>query len=360
MIVARIATPDDIEGIVALTDEIFRTSHGLRPSMGNQFPLFLCKDNAANLYIAEDNGRIISHMGIKRNDIFICGCRLSMASMGAVCTHPDYQGHGIASMLMEQTLLRLYEQHVDLLTVSGLRTLYTRHECIKTGGCIHFSSAIDLMRPLSVLPYAYVEVKPSDMTALSAIYQREAVRYKRSAWEFPVLIEAMPLINKYPVFNMVITAKTDDDRAAAYVIFAESEIDHYNVVEYAGERCAVGGIIANVLSNRLKGSLLSIDVPMWDKDMLYVLRSMGLKGEEDFQPSIYRVIDREQLWRDLLPLVEERSYQRLNYDLPEAFAQDVEGLTHFLFDIYQRGRYDEQWSGIVPVPLPLATGLNYI
>jgi len=39
MIVARIATPDDIEGIVALTDEIFRTSHGLRPSMGNQFLL---------------------------------------------------------------------------------------------------------------------------------------------------------------------------------------------------------------------------------------------------------------------------------------------------------------------------------
>jgi hypothetical protein len=55
--------PGEVEQILNLVNYVFRTSSGLEPSMGSQFPTFICAENSPNLYVAVQDGKIIATLG---------------------------------------------------------------------------------------------------------------------------------------------------------------------------------------------------------------------------------------------------------------------------------------------------------
>ena len=74
--------------------------------MGTEFPALFCAENTANLQIALEDGRIVSHVGIARQTLITGGCRLPAACIGSVGTHPDFRGKGLATELVAGHSLR--------------------------------------------------------------------------------------------------------------------------------------------------------------------------------------------------------------------------------------------------------------
>ena len=57
----------------------------------------------------------------------------SQASVGSVCTHPDYRERGLATRLVEDALRICEQKEVALMLISGGRGLYRRQGCTDVG-----------------------------------------------------------------------------------------------------------------------------------------------------------------------------------------------------------------------------------
>ena len=68
----------------------------------------------------------MSFIAVSRFKINLLGVIIDVGSLGSVCTHPDYRGRGLAGSLLAHVENELRAQGVDLLYVSGGRSLYLR------------------------------------------------------------------------------------------------------------------------------------------------------------------------------------------------------------------------------------------
>lgn len=371
MITIRKARPEDVREIIALANLVFRPPEsGLLPSMGLQYPLFLNEQNADNLFIAEDNGKVVAHNGIMPGRILINGHPVSMSSMGSVCTHPDYQGQGIGTKLLHTVLDFLCKQGVGLVSISGGRGLYTRNGASHTAGHLSFSMDLESNSAQNAL-YSdfsgiysvgyHEEPVPPIVNEMAALYQAEPVRYLRSRREFPVLLKAAPGIRQYPP-RLLIASCCTGKGLAAYTVGYRVGDDKLRVVEYAGDRFAVGFLVHRMLSDGVTRRM-SLDVPMYDCQLVSYLESCGFRGNSEPYPSTFIVTNTRALWHQIRPVMEERFSEcdsALSVDQVPVDYDDGQELLHFLFDSHERRTYGDPWDSVLPLPLPWVNGLNYI
>lgn len=364
MVSFRSANPQEVDQVIELTDYVFRVSGGLEASMGRQFPTFLSPDNAANLYVAVDDDRVIAHVGVKKNTAILYGHKVSMASIGAVCTHPHYRGQGIGTKLLHDVFQSLNKENVGFVTISGTRGLYKRNHCVETGGAATFifrageSPVVDNYPKLQNLSVRCVH----DTTAMFNIYRREPVRHQRSKWEFPSLLKGATMTTTPNILTSVIAFT--GNRGLAYIIGWENKPGVFKVVEYAGERCVIPWLVRQLLKAKGQNEVI-VEVPTYDKLLLGILGSMGMQGVFSYYPgTTVRIINPDSLWNEVFPLIEElRDEETLLFsvdDLPEGVTQDMEELVRFLFDGFNRCQYGHPWDGVFPLPMPWPNGLNYI
>ena len=374
MITIRRARPEDVQEIIALANSVFRPpDSGLSPSMGMQYPLFLSEQNAQNLFIAEDNGRIVAHNGTMPGAILINGHPISMSSMGSVCTHPDYRGQGIGTRVLMSVLDSLREEGLGLLAISGGRGLYTRNGAAHTAGYLNFTIAsesyaaedslfADLTDVYSVAYSEYCEETVSTIAdEIAALYQAESVRYLRTRREFPILLKAAPGAQKYPPDRLIAMCSIGKS-AAAYTIGYRQEDDVLRVVEYAGDRLAVGFLVHRMLSDKAVQKL-SLDVPTYDRQLAAYLEACEFRGSSRPYASTFMVTNASALWNQVRPIIEERLSEcgaALSLNQLPVNCNEGQELLHFLFDAHQRKTYGQPWDSVLPIPLPWVNGLNYI
>ncbi len=358
----RKAKENDLEDIVDLVNKIFRAPD-LPLSMGQQFPLLFGEDNVDNLYIAEnEGGKIVSHNGIIKNRIKIYGHQLSFASMGAVCTHPDYRGQRIATKILEKIFENLYQEKVSLLTISGARGLYTRQGADFTAGKKEYLIDKNLdFKNNNKLDFHYYKNKvPDKIAEITEIYHNETIRYERKRWEIPLLIKAMAPVRDvpYPPDYSVLTISSNG-RMVAYIVGQLKE-DKYKIIEYAGERLVViEGI--KYLKDKKEFLEINIDVPFYDKILIEYLDKLGVQVEESYYDATYKVINQDNLISDIIPIIKEKA-KRKQLDIDKEIfleSMDKEKLLHFLFDDYSRDEYENDLPEVLPIPLPNPEGLNY-
>lgn len=363
----RVAKPEEVDEVIRLTDIIFRESRDIAPSMGRQFPTLLTEDNASGLYIAKEDGKVVSHIGIKENPIILYGHKISMASMGAVCTHQDYQGRGIATKLLYETFDSLHERQIGLLTISGGRGLYRRNGAVESVGTTDFNIEDRLDVPkYNGISYRLLDDR-DDISSLSRIYYREPIRYERQTEEFNILFRAKPMVlepDKIPFTAAVAHSKDNPSSdGIAYVLGFKTLEGIFNVIEYAGERSAILGII-NAILEETKSHSIFIQIPKGDSVLINMLESLGLEGNDSGSGRTIRIVNKEALWRDIYPIIEEswkgKDIPRALSDLPNDIAEDIGLLTSFIFGEMNRSQYGEEWDRIFPLPLPYYRGLNYI
>ncbi len=366
----RTARPEEVRQIVDLANYVFRTSSGLEPSMGRQYPIFLSPENASNLYIAVEDGKIVSHIGIYKNNAYIRGHRVSMAGMGSVCTHPDYRGRGLATKLLHYVFESLEEQGVSLLKISGNRGLY------KTNGCLEIESitscTFDGESPFDDAKfgagggykYSYI-ADPQDTSILADIYHREPVRYERSKWLFPVLFKAMPTVHPPAgrVYTAVVASIQSSNSGIAYAIGYEREPGNYEIIEYAGERSAVPGMIQYLIKQK-NMKQVKIYYPTYDTVLTELFASIASTKEEMLSSMTVKIINRQTLWEQIFPIIQERwpgkNPPKSLEDLQEIADKQGEPLIKFLFGDYQRPSYGAPWDEVLPIELPWFNGLSYV
>lgn len=363
----RVAKPAEVNEVVRLADLIFRESRNIAPSMGRQFPTLFAKGNASNLYIAEEDEKIVSHIGIKKSPIIVYGHKISMASMGAVCTHQDYQGEGIATKLLYETFDSLYEQGISLLTISGGRGLYRRNGAVDSMGTTDFNIREKLDIPdCSGISYQLLDDE-DDISRLSKIYYREAIRYERRIEEFNILFKAKPMVlepDKTPFTAVVAySEKHPFDDGMAYVLGFKNAENIFNVIEYAGERSTILGIINYILEDtKVQG--IYIRIPRQDRVLINMLDSLQVEGSDSSSGRTIRIVNKETLWIEIYPIIKE-SWKGIDVpkslgDLPKDVVEDVGSLTSFIFGNCDRTQYGKGWDRVFPLPLPYHSGLNYI
>ncbi len=368
MIEFRSPRPEEIGEVVDLINYVFRVSSGMEPTMGRQFPTLLCPDNASNIYVAVDDGKIIANIAIKKNTGIVYGHKISMASMGAVCTHPDYRGKGIGTQLLNKVFDRLNEEKVGIVTISGTRGLYRRNKCVEAGGINTYV--------LNREKYSYRDLDGTgykisqhidDTGVLFDIYQREPVRYQRTRSEFPVLLKAVPMV--HPPVDALTTvlaySEGKDGAGLAYLIGFEDKPGVFKVVEYAGERLAAAWLAGKLLDDAGMNEII-FEVPTYDTVFSSILDSTGKKGELSYYPSTtVRVVNIESLWSEIQNIIDEMwgdgKPPFAIEDLPENVCHDdLETLTRFLFADVDRLSCGKPWDRVFPIPLPWPNGLNYI
>src|SRR5437763_11706480 len=88
---------EEMSAVAALASRVFRSDGG---DMGADYPLMFASDNRDGQRIAVDRGVPVAHVGVCIRDAVLLGAPLRVASIGAVCTDPEYRGQGLASALM--------------------------------------------------------------------------------------------------------------------------------------------------------------------------------------------------------------------------------------------------------------------
>ena len=304
--------------------------------------------------VLSHRGVPVSQIGIYHSQVNLYGCPLRIASIGGVCTHPDYRGLGLATRLLETCVHNLVAEGARLMLVSGARNLYTRLGCVAAQdfeaivlkptfpkGAIDSQPAYSPASPVYSPAYSpatfgkIFSLRPAtaaDASLCARLYQSEAVHFVRRVEEFAEhfsRLEEFPRAEDWvvesqgqPVAYMFLGVPWEllffPKRAIQPIPNAESglRITDYGlritdcgvreVVEYAGSRTAlVAGLAQAVVQSNLVE--LRLLIPRQDLDLLQLLRVQGLTG--DPTPLIghsMRVVNLPGLMSDLRPYVKAR------------------------------------------------------
>jgi GNAT superfamily N-acetyltransferase len=324
-------------------------------------------------YVIARDGKPVSHIRVVYNVLSLNGCRLKIASIGGVCTHPDYRGQGIASSLLDHCVEVAANAGASLLLISGERGLYRRALAVEAGpiyeaqvrpGSASVSTPAACARP----------AVPEDWAACARLYQSEPVRFVRSANFF-----SRAFAGHGGRAGWVVEC---GEEVAAYVLLSRpwgTPADHPRrlVREYAGSRSA----LLEGLPSLFEASgfqQITLRAPTWDRELAYLLDRAGvaLKPTTIHEHTL-RLLDLPRLMRRLRAYTAERlrraDVRRLTFEQEGsrcAFAFAGEKLELDLMRACAlvlggpeapqvEGDLGRLFRSLFPLPFPLP-GLNYV
>jgi predicted N-acetyltransferase YhbS len=187
----RPVRPEEFASLSELADTVFR------PGMFAKYPQLFNPDNAENLRVCcvdeNDGGRVVSHVGMIQRPATLFGCATRVGGIGAVGTLAAYRGSGLAGACFDDAARKARRDGVDLLLVSGDRSLYRRRGCLRVGDDVSFtltaatSSGSDSPLVVSLEPLA-----DADLPQARRIYQQEPVRLLRPPSDWDLARKAKP------------------------------------------------------------------------------------------------------------------------------------------------------------------------
>lgn len=184
----RHAVGEDIPAIVALANRVFRpTGDG---DMGAEYPLLLGADNAPNVCLAQQDGRIVSVVGAMHFDLLCEDEPLGATLIGSVCTDPECRGGGLAGQAMVMATDDARARGDAILLISGGRSLYTRNNALPFGATATFVVPSDGW-PRGSAPSVARPFTPADLPAIHRLYSRQPTRFNVDETTFSRLFQVM-------------------------------------------------------------------------------------------------------------------------------------------------------------------------
>jgi len=111
--IVRSAAPADLERLITLLDQAFIFDKNRTISLRRRFPTVFCRDNLNNLLLCFEGKEIVSALAMRRFDWRVDENLYHGAMIGAVYTHPEQRGKGLATRLLEAAAKRLRASGVD-------------------------------------------------------------------------------------------------------------------------------------------------------------------------------------------------------------------------------------------------------
>lgn len=186
MINPRSAKIEEFESAINLINTVFRTSRGHKPTMQYEFPMLLSKNNIENMIVIAKEGKVISDVNYLIQDVSIEGNDIKLASIGAVCTDPEHEGNRYSSSILDFVEQKMFNDGVDIVSISGTRSLYTRRKCSLVKSCYKY---VTYSKNINV----NFEVKEYDEDYLDEVmrlYNQNSTRFLRSKDQFKSLLDS--------------------------------------------------------------------------------------------------------------------------------------------------------------------------
>jgi GNAT superfamily N-acetyltransferase len=258
----------------------------------------------------------VSQIGVYHSQVNVYGSPLRIASIGGVCTHPDYRGQGLATRLLDHCMHKLTSEGARLVLVSGMRGLYTRAGCVIAQDFEYVVLKPGQLR-LKTDDLSLRRATESDVSLCARLYQMEAVHFVRRVEEFSAhfyQLEEFPSAEDWIV--------EVGGRPVAYM-FLSTPWEHLHaqdagvreVSEYAGSRVALVDGLAEAMA-RLGLREMRLLVPWQDVDLRQLLRTQAGAGEHiPLIGHTMRIINLPGLMSDLRPYVRARLTESLRRGL---------------------------------------------
>lgn len=115
--------------IIGLMNYVFGRQNKREMDFERELPKMCVRDDEhmrKHFGVFQD-GRLVSCIGVYPYETVIGGEKFLFATMGNLVTHPDYEGKGYMSLLLERAVRELDDLQVDVARLRGLRSRYNRY-----------------------------------------------------------------------------------------------------------------------------------------------------------------------------------------------------------------------------------------
>jgi ribosomal protein S18 acetylase RimI-like enzyme len=250
-------------------------------------------------YVLAHGGVPVSQVKLFHSRVRIHGSLLRTASIGDVCTQPDYQGVGAATRLLHHGFAQLRREGARLVVISGERGLYTRLGCTQAG---RYAQA--MLQPGMLGPaFRPVSVRPSmesDAGLFARLYATEPVGFQRGV-EYIAGHLGNPRVY-WHAENWIVEAA---GKPVGYLLLGvpweyrqDPSVGIRELMEYAGDRTAIAAALGEVFAHNI--GRLRLVIPWQDADLIVLLEEMGVHFDYSTLPDhTMRIIDLPGLMADL-------------------------------------------------------------
>lgn len=292
-VIIRSIKLEEFKSTANLINEVFRTAINEKPTMIEEFPLLLNESNLENMIVAIDGDKVISNANYLIQDVLIEGQVIKVGFVGAVCTHPEYEGKGYSSKVLDFMEEKMKKDGVDVISISGTRSLYTRRNCSMVKSFYKYT--VNKSEEELDLNLSLEEFKELDLRKYLQIYNRNSTRFFRSKEQFRILLDAATVAWGTYSYKKLSVKK-------------DNEIIGYVVVRIIGEKNRFGKIIEMEVDNLYKANILKNIAKEYNLD--YIIYHVHVKDyknhfegysekELDYQGGTLKVINFEKLMNSL-------------------------------------------------------------
>ncbi len=337
------------------------------PRMRHRYPWLLSEANLNHRFVAMEGSVVAGALNYWTDVVLIEGIALNVASIGAVATHPDYRGQGIATHLLDHAENVMRTDKVDAVIISGSIDLYVRY------GAERMSSVITFTIPARDLPLTWVPVDRSHVLALKAMYDENPCRFERSASQMEELIEATTVPSNW--MNMVIYTVLDQQTPIAYAVITRRPNKPGAWIREFGGDPSVLPALAGVVKRELQVQRVILEV-IHNDPMVPWLHRQGWPSMEEPLESTLKVLDFEQLITKLKPWLIQRHPELARLSVTQrqgvvtftiadqSVSTSPRTAQKILFgpwpsDLPEGHPVLDKIKGIVPIPWVYPSNLNY-
>jgi hypothetical protein len=302
------AAPEDLLRLADLSTTVFRPGASEKDLMLHDFPHLFNPANARNLYYVQDGGRPVSMAGVVESTCLVDGCNLSVASIGSVCTLPDYRGRNIATQILAKVFHDLEERRTALALISGGGPLYLNFGCV-TGGS-QLLATWNGEADAETASEAETRRVPAGERASSVsrvlpLYRHERFRFRRSQGFMTAALDSGRF--RDPRYSQELFEVKFGGTTVAYFVAQVNKKSGSNmfVTEWAGARSAFAVGLKKAME-WFKAEKAVFRVQPTDDEMLYLLSRLDIKTVTVPVQGTIRPTNVAAIIEELQPLMGER------------------------------------------------------
>ncbi|MRH41180.1 GNAT family N-acetyltransferase [Aquibacillus halophilus] len=371
MVEVRHLKKEEMEAAIRLSDQTFRDSE--RTSMGTAFPQIFTPSMLNHSFGAFVDGKLVAFMGLLPAVINLGKAKISVYSLGSVCTAIDYRGQGIASQMLEEISEFLQKTEASLLLVSGDRTLYRKAGCFPFGQLTRFTYKGSSYIPSKDLNIS--EMETSDLLGMVRVAEKREVAYQQGLLDFSELIEAEAYASNIKLSHKVLVNKSEGLISSFLVVGLphHSSVNRTAIaIEWAGEVDELESLLAYAVETY---QLDEIEVPVPWQDQVLLENLSSLPNQKVKNQGTIKVIDAKCLLQQIYPYVKEKFKGNVRFKTDENGCVEVitptvtetlspEELISFLFNVDAIDKsvvkLQQATNNAFPIPFPNTAGLNYL
>ncbi|MEQ8765134.1 MAG: GNAT family N-acetyltransferase [Planctomycetota bacterium] len=282
----RPALPEELEALCAFLEEDFdeTTPWGVR----EEYPLVFDETNRNNLFVAVENGLILSHVGVKPVQFRGPSLKLRLGLVGSVRTSPRHRGRGLARLVMQAAERRLFELGCELgMLWTSIPSFYEQFGWVIAGS--EFSLEVPKSAVAQVAPVGAVRrLTPERWRDVIAMHEREPLRVLRDPKDYEALF-SIPGTETW----VLDTA----EGPIAYGVMGKGRDFSGCLHEWCGSAASVVSLVRGMMEGSRREAMTVIGPPS-RRDVLQAFEKLGVRAEPAAL-GMFKVLSGVQLARQI-------------------------------------------------------------